>query len=144
MMRTTTMVGMVALVLLAEAGCKDDPNPCDSTTYYDGASCMPKQDAGPTLDLAAAEADQPAVDTGGGEANGSSTSLLGVPCTSSGASPECQGPDTDYCAIQPGNPGYCTKSGCATDADCPADWTCFDLSKMGITGYPPMCTKPRS
>ena len=154
---------MVALVLAGLAGCKDDPNPCDSTTYLSGSDCLPKQDAGPDVavpgpdlsvpapDLAlatldteatdawvATEAAAPAVDTGGG----TGTSLLGVPCTVNGAVAECQGPDTDYCAVQPNKPGYCTKSGCVTAADCPTGWSCFDLSKMGITGYPPMCTKP--
>jgi len=80
------------------------------------------------------------VDAGGGE--GGAASLLGAPCTDNVTNAECQGPDTDYCAIQPGKAGYCTKSGCVTAADCPPNWTCFDLSKIGVPGYPPMCTKP--
>jgi hypothetical protein len=125
MMRTMTMVTLVVVTLGVGGGCKDDPNPCDSTSYYSGSGCLPKMDA--TID-----ADQ-------GEAG---TSLLGLPCSDDVTHAECQGPDTDYCAIQPGSAGYCTKSGCVTNADCPPNWTCFDLSKMGVMGYPAMCTKP--
>jgi hypothetical protein len=133
-MKTTTGGFLVVAALVALAGCKDDPNPCDSTTYYSAGSCMPYLDAAPTSDDAEATA---------GEAGGG-TSKLGLPCTDNVTHAECQGPDTDYCAVQPGSPGYCTKSNCVTDADCPTNWTCFDLSKMGIVGYPAMCTKPRA
>jgi hypothetical protein len=138
MTRGSLRLAMVALALTAATSCKDEPNPCDSTTYLSGSDCLPKTDAAvPTVDLPPA----PAVDTSEGEASG--TSLLGAACTDNVTNAECQGPGTDYCAIQPGAAGYCTKSGCVTDADCPTSWTCFDLSKMGITGYPTMCVKPR-
>lgn len=151
MKRTICQTAMVPLVLVGLCGCKDDSNPCDSTSYQSGGSCLPKTDAAlPEPDLAApgpdlalvTEAAAPAVDSESGEAG--SASLLGVPCTDNVTNAECQGPDTDYCAIQPGAAGYCTKSGCVTDSDCPTSWTCFDLAKMGIIGYPTMCTKPRA
>jgi len=157
MTQTISKVVMVALVLVGLAGCKDDPNPCDSTTYLSGSDCLPKQDAGPDVTVpvpdtaiptipdtqVATEAAAPVVDSELGEAGGGAgTAQLGDPCTDSVTNAECQGPDVDYCAIQPGTAGYCTKSGCVTAADCPTGWSCFDLSKMGITGYPTMCTKP--
>jgi hypothetical protein len=147
---------LVALAFFGGSGCKDDPNPCDSTTYLSGSDCLPKTDAAalPETDSAGPGTDTPApaapevstagLDSGGGEATVAATSLLGAPCTDNVTHAECQGPDTNYCAIQPGSAGYCTKSGCVTNADCPTNWTCFDLSKMGITGYPAMCTKPVS
>jgi hypothetical protein len=137
MARRSIPLVMATLAVMAPAGCKDEPNPCDSTTYLSGSDCLPKTDgAVPSVDLA-----PPAVDADQGEA--STASLLGAPCTDNVTNAECQSSETDYCAIQPGTAGYCTKSGCATDADCPTTWTCFDLSKMGVTGYPPMCIKPR-
>ena len=143
---TFSQMVMAAVALAGLAACKDEPNPCDSTTYLSGTDCLPKTDGaapGPDLSIQpAADTGAPAVDMGGGEAAGSATSLLDAPCSTLGTIPECQGPDTDYCAVQPGQAGYCTKSGCVTAADCPAGWSCFDLSKMGITGYPTMCTKP--
>jgi hypothetical protein len=149
MLRTMTMVTLTALALGGGAGCKDEPNPCDSTSYYSGSSCLPKMDATipATEDAApplAAEAGAPSLDADQGEASGAGASLLGAPCSDSVTHAECQGPDTDYCAVQPGKAGYCTKSGCVTDGDCPPNWTCFDLSKMGVMGYPAMCTKPTS
>lgn len=144
MMRTMTMVATMTALLGAGIGCKDEPNPCDSTSYYDGTSCMPKKDAAPREDAAPIDATGPALDTAAEEAGGGPPSLLGVSCMTAGTGPECDGPDTDYCAIQSAPPGYCTKSGCSTDADCPPNWTCFDLAKMGVVGYPTMCTKPRS
>jgi len=146
-----TKAGFLAVAaLMATAGCKDDPNPCDSTSYYDNAgSCMPYLDAAPPTpanDAAAAPDVGPvAIDAEAvvGEAGGGA-SKLGLPCSDAVTHAECQGPDTDYCAVQPGSPGYCTKSNCVTNADCPPNWTCFDISKMGITGIPPMCTKPRA
>jgi hypothetical protein len=147
----TTSGFLLVVALSAMAGCKDDPNPCDSTSYHDKAgSCMPYMDAAappPASDAAAAsDASVVATDTdteaNAGEAGGASK--LGLPCTDSVTHGECQGADTDYCAIEPGGAGYCTKSNCVTNADCPTNWTCFDLSKMGITGYPAMCTKPRA
>jgi hypothetical protein len=131
MTRWTTL--LVALTV-GGFGCKDEPNPCDSTSYLSGSDCLPKTDAAlPEPDAEApTEAAAPAVDSEG-------ASLLGQPCTDNVTHAECQGPDTDYCAIQPGEPGYCTKSGCATAADCPPKWTCFNL---GMGGIPPMCTKP--
>jgi hypothetical protein len=130
MRRTMGEMAMAGLLLLGLGGCKGDANPCDSTTYYSGSDCLPKTDASLTEEAAA-----PAIDT---------ASLLGAPCTDSVTHAECQGPDTDYCAVQPGKPGYCTKAGCASAADCPPNWSCFDLSKMGVTGIPPMCTMPAS
>jgi hypothetical protein len=146
MMRMTTMTG-VALLALAAVGCKDEPNPCDSTSYYDGSSCMPKLDAAtpPAPDTAppAAEAGVPSVDTDQGEAASTGVSLLGNPCTDNVTHAECQGPDTDYCAIQPpATVGYCTKTGCVTAADCPTNWTCFDSLKS--IGVPAMCAKPKT
>jgi hypothetical protein len=134
---------LLAVAVILTSGCKDDPNPCDSTSYYDGTGCMPYTDAAlPQADSApAGEAAALAIDAEMGEAG---ASKLGMPCSDNVTHAECQGPDTDYCAVQPGSPGYCTKSGCVTDADCPTGWTCFDLSKMGITGYPAMCTMPRT
>jgi len=155
------MVQMVvtAVALTAWSGCKDEPNPCDSTSYYDGQSCMPKLDAAvadsavPVPDAAPvvvedAEASEAGVvatapEAGASEASSGGTAKFGDPCTDSVTNAECQGPGVDYCAIQPGSAGYCTKAGCAVDADCPTGWTCFDLSKIGVPGYPPMCAKPR-
>ena len=157
MTRTISHWVVLALALTGLASCKDDPNPCDSTTYLSGTDCLPKKDAGPDpvvpgVDAAistipdaqvATEAAAPVIDGDFGEAGGSTgTAQLGDPCTDDVTNAECQGPGVDYCAIQPGTPGYCTKSGCVTADDCPTGWACFDLSKMGIVGYPTMCTKP--
>jgi len=136
MKRTICEMAMGVLVLVGLGGCKDEANPCDSTTYLSGSDCLPKTDAAaPTADLA-----PPAIDSESGEAG--RASLLGMPCTDNVTHAECQGPDTNYCAIQPpATVGYCTQTGCAVDSDCPPNWTCFDLSKINVTGYPPMCIK---
>jgi hypothetical protein len=149
MTRRISRLGVVALLLGGWAGCKDEPNPCDSTTYLSGSDCLAKTDAAPPdlaapdPDLAVAtEAAAPAPDLAAPALDTGSASLLGLPCTDAVTHAECQGPDTDYCAIQPGTTvGYCTKTGCVTAADCPPNWTCFDLS-MFTAGAPTMCRKP--
>lgn len=151
MARTMVPMLMAVLGLTGLAGCKDDPNPCDSTTYLSGSDCMPYMDAAlpgpdaaaPSDQLAATEAAAPSVDAEISEAG--AASKLGLPCSDNTTHAECQGPDTDYCAIQPGSSGYCTKSGCVTNDDCPTGWTCFDLeATYHVAGYPTMCTKPTS
>jgi hypothetical protein len=52
----------------------------------------------------------------------------------------CAAP-TDFCAKYPSDPtGYCTRTGCLTDASlCPDGWSCLDLS---MYGYPAICLRP--
>lgn len=47
-----------------------------------------------------------------------------------------------YCALAPGaQTGYCTKTGCTTDASlCPSGWSCFDLSRFA-PNLPAFCSK---
>jgi hypothetical protein len=144
MARTMTKLMTVALLVAGLVGCKDDPNPCDSTSYLSGSDCLPYTDAALLPDLPpVTDVATPAVDSEISEAG--SASKMGAPCTDTVTHAECQGPDTDYCAKEPNKPAYCTKSACVTDADCPTGWTCFDLAKqVGIKGYPTMCTMPAS
>jgi hypothetical protein len=77
----------------------------------------------------------------GGAANTAATAdLFGVTCTSD---TDCTAP-VGYCAIQPGTTsGYCTQTGCKTDATiCPSTWSCFDLSALGVPNGPNFCMKP--
>ena len=40
--------------------------------------------------------------------------------------------DADFCAGLPGEEGFCTRTGCDTDASvCPSAWECTDLSPFG-------------
>lgn len=64
---------------------------------------------------------------------------FGKDCTDS---KECSG-EASYCALQPGKTtGYCTATGCTSNASvCPAGWGCFDVSAFQ-PGAPSICTKP--
>ncbi len=55
---------------------------------------------------------------------------------------ECEGV-ASYCAVMPGKTtGYCTATGCKTNASvCPSGWSCFDIS-LFQPGAPSICTKP--
>lgn len=57
-------------------------------------------------------------------------------------SKECEGV-ASYCAVMPGKTtGYCTATGCKTNASvCPTGWSCFDVS-LFQPGAPSICTKP--
>jgi hypothetical protein len=65
---------------------------------------------------------------------------FGKPCMDNVEHSDCEC-DTDYCAIDPftgATVGYCTRTGCAEDADiCPADWTCFEVPSLSFCFAPP-------
>jgi hypothetical protein len=113
----------VSLLFLA---CTED-DPCGPGQVYQNGSC--------------------AAETPGGDAGGEQDAATdGPPGEAFGATcaqhPECTAP-TDYCAVQPGSPGYCTAKGCDANASiCPEGWTCFNLGQFA-PGEPWICTKPR-
>lgn len=67
------------------------------------------------------------------------TSAWGRECKES---KECAA-EASYCALMPGKTtGYCTATGCKTNASvCPEGWGCFDVSAFQ-PGAPSICTKP--
>ena len=85
----------------------------------------------------------------GADSGGASTANGGGPsqevefgglCT---AHTDCGG-DSNYCATPPGEPAYCTISGCdATPDICPAGFQCFDLAQF-VPGEPFICLKAPS
>jgi hypothetical protein len=142
------LLASISLAALMSLGCKES-KPCDPTTYYNGQACLPYLDAAalapPTdasvsLDAAAAPVDDAVAAESGGSA---STVKPGDPCVDNITHSDCQGPSTDYCAVQPGQPGYCTKTGCtATDTSlCPQGWSCFNVGQF-MPGQPWICLKP--
>jgi hypothetical protein len=53
---------------------------------------------------------------------------------------QCVAPTT-YCAIQPGQPGFCTAVGCEQDPNlCPTGATCFDVTPFGLPQH--ICIPP--
>lgn len=106
----------VLVVAVCIAGCDD--NLCDGDQRYSHGLCY-EIDAEVAVDSAFPH--------------------FGDPCT---ADPDCGAPAT-YCAKEPGAAtGYCTRTGCLTDATiCPAGWTCLDLGVFA-PGLPAICKKP--
>lgn len=130
------------LLVLGAVGACTESSPCDSKSMLSGSSCVPSADAGrePPRD-AVSEVQTVDTDADGardGADDAVPASFFGKTCA---ADTECMG-DTDYCAVQPGQAGYCTKTGCdKTPSVCPPRWTCFNLG-MFQPGLPFMCRKP--
>jgi hypothetical protein len=74
---------------------------------------------------------------GAGTDGDASFAHFGDVCAGDG---DCAAP-TDFCAKYSTDPtGYCTRTGCLTDASlCPDGWSCLDLS---MYGYPVICLRP--
>ncbi len=54
---------------------------------------------------------------------------------------DCKG-ETNYCAMSPTEPAYCSVSGCDAEPDlCPEAWSCLDVGQF-IPGEPFVCVKP--
>lgn len=146
----------MALAALAAAlvGCEAD-EPCDDGQKYEQGACV------------ADDADEPASGRGGGggssgkgDASADKDSGSGNPVKDAGPpAPACDedrdailgtdcSTDADcncaapYCAKMPGAPmGFCTVYCKPEPDDCPDGYMCFDLSKLGVMGYEPFCTK---
>lgn len=135
-MRTLEILAMPILVtcLALIVGCSED-NPCDPGYIHVTSACvpLPPEAAPPKVveDAGVQDADSPdtqAVVVGG--------SKFGDFCDDTKV---CTG-EVNYCAVQPGKPGYCSRQGCEKDSSiCPATWKCADLSFV-LQGH--VCTKP--
>jgi hypothetical protein len=70
--------------------------------------------------------DDGAVDDGAVDDDGGG---MGDVCTEAGINDQCKG-EADLCIVMPGQTqGYCTTQGCTAEPnDCPAPYTCMDLS----------------
>ena len=126
---TTISLRLILIVLapIAVAGCFPDSNRCDPDQRYSYGLCY---------QIDAAVSPQTGADAGADDA-GMSFAHFGDVCAGDG---DCAAP-TDFCAKYPSDPtGYCTRTGCLTDASlCPDGWSCLDLS---MYGYPAICLKP--
>jgi hypothetical protein len=114
----------VLLLALCATACIPERDRCDPDQRYSYGLCY-SVDAGAVTDAA------PAADA--------SYAHFADVCT---GDTDCAAP-TNYCAKYPSDPtGYCTRTGCLTDASvCPSGWGCLDLS-VYLPGLPAICTKP--
>ena len=117
---------LVLVLAIASAACVPESDRCDPDQRYSYGLCY-------TIDAAVSPVD-------GNDAN-ASFAHYGDVCAGDG---DCAAP-TDYCAKYPSDPtGYCTRTGCLTDASlCPDGWSCLDLS-VYLPGLPAICVKPSS
>ena len=109
----------ISLILVAATGCSSD---CDGDQIYSRGLCFeaipPSPDGGPPADARFAHYGDVCVDPG-----------------------SCADP-TDFCMIPIGtSSGYCTRTACTVDADCPEAWTCVDLSQL-FPQLPHACLRP--
>jgi hypothetical protein len=113
---------LVLLASVALAACFPESDRCDPDQHYRYGLCY-------AMDAAVSPVD--------GNDAGADFAHYGDVCA---ADRECATP-TDFCAKYPSDPtGYCTRTGCLTDASlCPGGWSCLDLS---MYGYPAICIKP--
>lgn len=117
--------------ILIDHMCMPAPEPEPDARAPDGSAGAPGIAAG--VAGAAGAAGSPA----GGGSSGSGAPF-GAPCADHA---ECTG-ETDYCSEPPGEPRFCTRSGCVDDPSlCPDDWTCMDLS-IFAPGLPSICEPP--
>jgi hypothetical protein len=67
---------------------------------------------------------------------------LGVSCTQSGDSPECQGKEADFCALNPLSPAdaYCTTVDC-TPGNCPSGYQCCNCDQATLIPKEHACLK---
>ena len=116
---------LVLFTSVAIAACLPESERCDPDQRYSYGLCY-------TIDAAVSPVDG----TDGGTDGGSDYSHYGDVCGGDG---DCAAP-TDFCAKYPSDPmGYCTRTGCLTDASlCPDGWSCLDLS---MYSYPAICIK---
>ena len=115
---------LVLVLAIAMAACVPESDRCDPDQRYSYGLCY-------TIDAAVSPVD-------GNDAN-ASFAHYGDVCAVDG---DCAAP-TDYCAKYPSDPtGYCTRTGCLTDASlCPDSWSCLDLS-VYLPGLPAICVDP--
>jgi hypothetical protein len=108
----------------------------------DDADCDPGQELeeGRCVDASGAAGSAGASGSAGRDA-GSGGETFGATCSDDETHSECGGA-ADYCAVQPGQPGYCTATSCVEDPSvCPAEWGCLNLAAFDPS-LPSVCTKP--
>jgi hypothetical protein len=132
---TQKTIAVVSVLALFLAGCGEG-DACGSGQVDDDDACAPEETGG----AAGAGSAAAAAGAGGGNGNAGATSeAFGAVCTEHTG---CSAP-TDYCALPPGMPGYCTAKGCDTNpALCPVNWICFDVGQV-VPGEPWICAPPR-
>src|SRR5262249_21142854 len=115
----------------------DESDPCGAGMQSSNGTCVPDNagGGGASAGSAGTAAGGDASGSGGAGAGGAGSGDFGAACSMHS---ECTG-DTNYCAVQPGNPGYCTVSGCDADMSlCPSGWTCFNVGQFA-PGEPWVC-----
>ena len=145
---------ILALSLSALAsglGCTEsEADACSDDQIYDDGACIPKP-AATAGSSSGSAAGAPASSDGGAPASsaggappasdggaGSSDAPFGASCADH---PDCMG-TTDYCAVSPVAPSYCTVAGCDEAPElCPEGWACFDVSQFKA-GEPWICMQP--
>lgn len=132
-MRIRLLFSLATILTLLAACTQSEADACGKGTEYRDGACHPISGSAGTSSTPSA---------GGSGEGGQGDSIdpsFGQPCTTSD---ECSGA-TNYCTpMSPVDTTYCTVSGCDVDPTiCPADWTCFDVSKF-VPGEPFICTRP--
>lgn len=131
-MRPSLPLPTFALLLVLSCT-QGEEDACGERQVYDDGACRPKPSAAAGGTGSGGEAA-----LGGAAGAPAEPSRFGVSCE---VSEDCTG-DTDYCAVSPAAPAYCTASGCdGDDGVCPAGWSCFDVSRF-VPGEPWICSQP--
>jgi hypothetical protein len=128
------------VLLLSLFGCEAE-DPCDAGERHEQGVCVPDTaGSGAAGKGAKAEAGSAPKEAAGSTASSAcdadADAVLGNQC-SADTDCNCAAP---YCAKMPGQSmGFCTMY-CEPDPDdCPSGYSCFDLSKLGVSGYDPFC-----
>lgn len=109
--RLARQMALATAVMAALVGACHEDNPCDVGFVLNNDVCIPAP-----------------VGDAGSEAVEAGPPTFGTLCRTQS---DCTG-EVNGCLIMPGGAeGFCSVSGCDSNpALCPADWTCYDLSKI--------------
>ena len=149
----TIGLGVALAALTMALGCEAE-DPCDEGQTRAQGLCVPDdepsagrggKDGGAGSDAGAKEEDSGSGKPGDGgkdaatskpECSEERDAILGETCMADDDC-NCAAP---YCAKMPGQTmGFCTVFCESEPDDCPDGYKCFDLAKIGVSGYEPFC-----
>jgi len=122
-------LGILAFLLGSLPGCVGEDDACDSDQVLVDGKCVARQPDGGN-------------DDGGNDPDGSNGGDQDLPAGMGDACEDDSGctQEATYCAYNPmSQSGYCTLKDCTVEPnDCPAPYTCYDMSVMSPT-LPTVC-----